>query len=245
MGIYGKLLLEKLNIDTGEGNKLQPVFIVCLLTDSGFKKVATKILKEDKYWHVSVGFGPSLSTLYSFNYNNSKEKADDMEANESKGGITRESLEHYMKYDPECTIQVNCVFIEKDKYEALKKVLNYYLENKDKTRYSMINLINCLTTKFKLKDNNQKLHMICSQFVDTILKAADVNITDKNSNIVRPNDLTNNKKDEKQFLIYEGRCDGYKVSNVINKLEKLSNNIKNSYHNSKLTKSEEDKKENE
>lgn len=213
--------------DEASGKKLHPVFIVCLYADTAFDRVAQKFVKGQTYWHSAIGFNASLSGLYSFNFNVNKDKAKNLQVNKGKGGLSRESLEQYKTGNEDATIEVNCIFLTDYKYRKLRATLNYYVENKEKTSYDFKNLINSLFGKKTA--NGVKLNLVCSQFVDTILKSIDVDITGKNSNLVKPDDLKDKSINKKQFKIYEGRCDQYNISKMKEKVEKLAADVNSNY----------------
>jgi len=85
---YYNCLNEAIDLDEGYGNILRPVFIVLLYSDSNFDHIAEKFVKNQKYWHAAIGFGPSLSRTYSFNFG-------EADANKFKGGLSFESLNFY------------------------------------------------------------------------------------------------------------------------------------------------------
>ena len=217
---YDDIINEKIDADEGYGAKLRPVFIVLLYSDSTFDKIAEKFVKGQKYWHASIGFGPALSKCYSFNFGEAY-------ANRFKGGLSFESIDFYKREHPTGTMEVSCIFLSKFKYDKLKATLNYYIENKEKTKYSFINLIYSL---FGKQTKDKKFNLVCSTFVDTILKSINVKISDaKSINLTKPDDLMKQEKNEKQFKIFEGKIKDYNTRSVIRKVEKLANDVNNNY----------------
>jgi hypothetical protein len=212
---------ESIDMDEGFGGKLRPVFVVLLYSDSTFDHVAEKVVKGQKYWHAALGFGPALSRTYSFNFG-------EADANKIKGGLSFESLEFYKKEHPTGTMEVSCVFLKKDKYKSIKHALEYYIRNKEKTKYSFVNLVfSLLGIKTK---NGLKMNLVCSTFVDTILKAANISLSGNlHTNLTKPDDLSVNSKKEKQFKIYSGPIINYNEKKAADLVERLSNNINNDY----------------
>ena len=211
---------EAVDVDEGHGGKLRPVFIVLMYSDSTFSHTADKFVKNQKYWHAAMGFGPSLSRTYSFNFGEAN-------ANKFKGGLSFESLEFYKEEHPTGTMEVSCIFLTPARYRKLKDTLDYYLRNKEKTRYSFINLLYSLFGH-KTK-NGLKMNLVCSTFVDTILRSINVNVTDKNknTNLTKPDDLR--ARHEKQFKIYEGPIPGYNVEKAHAKVNELSEDVNNDW----------------
>lgn len=215
-----EVLGEKIDMDEGFGGKLRPVFIILTYSDSRFDHVAEKFVKNQKYWHTAIGFGPSLSRTYSFNFG-------EADTNKFKGGLSFESMEFYQEEHPTGTCEVSCIFLDPYKYKKLKATLEYYLRNKQKTRYSFINLLYSLFGKST--KNGLKMNLVCSTFVDTILRSIDVNISgDKATNLTKPDDLKVGKH-EKQFKVYEGKLLDYDAKKVHDKVNKLSNDVNNDF----------------
>ena len=199
---------EAINMAEGFGGKLRPVFIVLLYSDSRFDHVAEKFVKNQQYWHASIGFGPALSRCYSFNFG-------ECGANKFKGGLSFESLDFYKKEHPTGTMEVSCILLSTVKYNKLKATLDYYMQNKEKTKYSFINLV-------------------CSTFVDTILKSINVDVSGQEySNLVKPDDLKASDQKSKQFKVFEGKIVDYKPTQVAKKVEKMYDDKSLSYFNKK------------
>ena len=217
-----RFLLEKMDIDDGsKGDTLyKPVFIVLLYSDSDFDHKAEKFVKNQEFWHASIGFGASLSKTYSFNY-------DECEANKYKGGLSYESFSFYKSEHPTGTMEVSCIFVSKAKYDQLRTVLDYYIENKEKTKYSFINLAYSLFGR--AKKNGMKFNLVCSTFVDTILKSVNVKLNDKQTNLVKPDDLKYNDSKEKQFKLFKGKIVDYKPEEAHKMVEKLANKESSNY----------------
>lgn len=218
---YTNILTESIDEDEGFGNILRPVFIVLLYSDSNFDHLAEKFVKNQKYWHAAISFGPSLKYCYSFAYGENN-------ANKITGGLSFESIDFYKKEHPTGTMEVSCVVLGKDKYNKLKETLNYYIKNKEKTKYDFINLLRALFGK-ATPDGN-KFNLVCSTFVDTILKSIDINISKtKAINLTKPDDLRAMRKNEKQFKVYSGLIKNYPIDKVTDKVDKLTQDINNDY----------------
>lgn len=210
---------EGLHMVTGNGCQYHPVFIVLLYSDTRFDHIAEKFVKGQEYWHASIGFGPALSSLYSFNFG-------EAEANKIKGGLSYESMDFYKREHPTGDCYVGCVFLTQYRYQKLRDTLNYYIKNKAKTRYSFINLLYSLFGKVKTSKKN--LNLVCSTFVDTILKSVNVDLSNKPTNLVKPDDLkgTNN---EKQFDVFKGKIKDYDAMNASKIVERMANDKAYSY----------------
>lgn len=211
---------KKIDPDEGYGADLRPVFIVLVYSDSTFDKVAEKFVKDQEYWHAAISFGPALTHCYSFNFGEAN-------ANKFKGGLSFENLQLYQSHK-NGTMEVNVIFLSESTFKRLKKTLDYYIKNKEKTRYSFINLLYSLFGK-KTK-NGLKPNLVCSTFVDTILKSVNVDLNNgKQTNLVKPDDLKKRKENKKQFKVFDGKVIRYNVEKVKKKVEELASNLKNNF----------------
>ena len=215
------ILQERMNMEDGSGELLRPVFVIIMYSESAVVKIFEKAMPDQKYWHAAIGFGPLLDTLYSFNM--------DHHANKLKGGLSFESLKAYIRDNPKSTCQINCVFLKEGKYNQLKKTLNFYIFNKNRTRYDTINLLMSLFEKGKR--NGLNLNQVCSSFVDTLLQSININISGKEySNTTKPDDLrSDTKENKKYFKIYEGLITKYQPSKIVKIVEKMARDPKNNY----------------
>jgi hypothetical protein len=213
------ILTEGIDKDEGFGTKLRPIYVILLYSDSRFDHVMEKFVKNQQYWHAAISFGPALSTCYSFNYG-------EADANKFKGGLSFESIKFYKEEHPTGTMQVGVLFVTPEKYKKVKEALSFYIHNKEKTKYSFINLL--YSWLGKPTKNGLKLNLVCSTFVDTLLKHANININNKQTNLVKPDDLkyTNDKS---YFKVYEGKIKDYKEDPVIKKSEELGNRVRNDF----------------
>jgi len=190
-----------------EDNALYPIFIVLVYTESMFGKAIVRVTKG-KYSHSAIGFEPDLSKLYTFKnhlYN---------------AGLAMESLKFYIEKNKDSIMSVYAVFVKKKDLLTISEKIDYYILNKDKTHYSVINLFGILTNNVI----NIDMRMICSQFVDSLLKLVGVDITGKNSAIVAPNDFTR-VTNKKVYNIYEGRCADYDVRKINKALSLIRNKV--------------------
>ena len=125
-------------------------------------------------------------------------------------------------------MEVSCILLGKDKYDKLKETLNYYIRNKEKTKYDFFNLLRSLFGK-ATPDGN-KFNLVCSTFVDTILKSVDINISKaKAINLTKPDDLRAMRRNEKQFKLYSGKIINYPINRIVDKVNKLTQDANNNY----------------
>lgn len=190
--------------------ELYPIFILITYTKTTFGKVIRKVT-HGKYTHSAISLDSSMNNLFSFNAS---------ESNQS--GFSVESLKRY-NHDDDCIMCVYCFFVKKDKLLHIKTKLDWFLLNKKSSHYSYLNCITLVMDKVVELNNT----MICSQFVDFLIKDIGVDLTHKSSALVIPNDYTK-IDDPNVYKVYEGPINKYdpkKVNKLVNKLKKSSKPI--------------------
>lgn len=203
-------------IQEAKHEKLYPISIVLVKGNSTFSKAITKVTKGE-FSHSALCLDNDFNKLYSFNLNN--------EFND-KGGF---SLESISKYPKENRLSVFTFFVTKDKWDKINENVQSLLYNIKNTTYSSINI---LLFPFKKINLNRDNTMICSQFVDKMLKLADVDITKIDSSKVTPNYLYNvSIKNSKIYKLYDGTVgdfDFFKASKFVDTMSKKSKPFKES-----------------
>lgn len=185
-----------------------PLFVVLSYSGDFFSNIITKYTKG-RFSHSALGLGPELDKLYSYNVVDK--------------GFTIESLEKYQKKNNESNIAVMCIFITKEQLKKIKINLDFLIANKNQTKYSIVNILGIALNK----DFELNINMICSQFVDRMLKMVNIDYTNKPSGLVTPNDFYINRSD-KVYKIYDGNVMSYnpdKARTLIKKLQKNSNYV--------------------
>ena len=192
-----------------KNNDLEPIFIVTSFTETPFGKVIRKVT-NGRYTHASLSFDTSLENLYTFNLVNKIKR---------NGGISFESLSSYIKECPDALIKVQVIFVKPSDMKIIKMKIDEYVANYRNTSY---NVANCFDVAINRARKSKDFSMICSEFVASVLKAANIDITNgKSPNIVTPKDLST-VVNNKVYLIYEGFADRYNAKEA----DKLVNKIK-------------------
>jgi hypothetical protein len=214
------LINESIDRYEGFGALLRPIYVILLYSDTLFDKIGNRVLREKPdYWHAALAFAPGLDYCYSFNYMKDS-------TNLIKGGLSFESLDGYKQTNPDSIMQVGLILIGEEKYKRIKDLLYKFIKNKEKTKYGFIDLI---YNYFKIpKQNKLSYSLVCSSFVDTILKYNDIYINKKPINLTRPDDLmyTDGKK---YFQVFKGLVKDYNWKKVANITEELANNPENDF----------------
>jgi hypothetical protein len=186
--------------------KLYPVFIVLVSGTNAFS-AAIKKYTNIPYSHAAIGLDSDLKHLYSFNISYG-------------GGFTYESIDLYNK---EQNIAVFTIFVDKNTRDNIEDNINKFKQAKDKTKYSFLNI---LAFPFQVQvDIDMK--MICSQFVDSILKLSEINLVDKASSLVAPGDFYKSYMyNDKIYKIYEGKNKEYNKARIDKYLAAISYDVK-------------------
>ena len=189
--------LEETSINEAESNsEYHPCFIVFKRTKNNI--LNTAIAKATKsYWaHAAITFDTKLKNMYTFDMFN--------------GGFSRESIYDY----PSGTeINVMCCFVNTDIKNKMIKQINTFKKIKDKTRYGIENFISCLTKK----SNDNNLAMVCSNFVDYIMKTGGISTTTKAFSTVHPGHLKRaigQSKKRRFYDVYKGVIEKYNANKV-------------------------------
>lgn len=200
-----------------DGSELYPVYIVTSYTDTKFGKIIRKA-SDCYYTHAAISFESNLHEMYSFGNSGTL-------SNSKLGGMTCESLNDYIKTSKNAVILVSVVFVKEKDYKKLLAFFDEYLNNSRNTRYNYSNLFNVL--KNKPIPNMPSLSYICSQFVDSLFKFISIDMTNKPSNLVTPEDIANlHNVKPTVYKLFEGKAVDYNVSRIERILDKMYSKAK-------------------
>ena len=154
--------------------------IYFLLTHSG-SLLGEMIKKFTKvpYSHVSIGFHPELSSVYSFGRK--------YVSNPLIGTFVKEELDgKFFKKFPNTKYSLYAMEISNLEFEKLKISLKWFEGNRKNFRYNFLGLFTAfLGTEWERRDK-----YFCSQFVATLLELAEIGAFDKHPSVVKPHDFT-------------------------------------------------------
>ena len=183
----------------------KPVFIV--LTKGKTPIISSSIQKVTKseYSHASISFDPSLKELYSYNFR--KENL----------GFVMEKLETIK----DVPITVWCFFAESEVVENMKKKV-YDFKTHD-THYDFRMLPRFIRKK-DIKPDDNEYNQVCSTFVDTVLKAGNINLV-RDINMPSPADIYDGIKTRANtiFRVYDGPAGQYNGGKIKKKVNYLLN----------------------
>lgn len=148
--------------------------------DNGAKVI--EAMTGSFYSHASIGLSEDMNTFYSFVV---------------KGFIVEE-ITRYVKPDREpFPCQLYEIEVSDQEYNAVRRILKFYVQHKNKMSYTKIGLVLTLMgIPFK-----KKYSYICSQFVAEVLKRSRVAKIKKPTNFFLPGDF---KKLKEMKLVFEG-----------------------------------------
>jgi hypothetical protein len=195
-------------INEGHSDKFVPIHVVLVKGSEGFSDVISTVT-NGHFSHSAICIDNDFNKLYSFNLVNGVS---------STGGFSIERLDNYPK---ENRLAVFTFFVTKDNHGKIVNRIRMLANNIDKTTYSIANI---LTIPFKSINLNLDNSMICSQFVDSILKMANIDITGKDSSHVVPNDFYRaaTKTNGKIYKVFDGITKDFKPKKVIAYVNRMS-----------------------
>ena len=182
---------SKVMRDLYKEKNIYPVYIVLSWTNTTFGKII-RFVKNSKYTHAGMSLDSDLSKIVTFKYDS------------ISNGFEIENLKAYINTYRDCQIEVLCLFVDKKVLGKLKNSIDFYEKKNEETKYAFKNLFNILLNK-KKEYTPYDTEMVCSQFVDQILKLCGIDITGKANNLVTPQDyVTIASENPKVYKIYEG-----------------------------------------
>lgn len=215
--------IEPVEESLEENRLLKPVYIILTYAATTFGKVITA-WQHTKFSHAGLSFKSNMEKVYTFNM---RTEVDESGKKVVKQGADIENLDDY--YNPsdnnDADICVMAVFVPKDTYTKMQENVENIFKSVDKTRYNIGNIINIVINR--AVDTKDSMRMICSQFVDYILKSVDIDISHKSSNITTPKDFYEAaKSNNKIFLLFDGKKSKYNPKSIDRKIGYIRNSDK-------------------
>lgn len=182
-----------------------PVFIVLTegktpLISSGIKHVT-----HSDFTHVSIGFDPDLSMMYSFGgpYQGNEFSTDSY-------GCRVEAIGDNVLADK--YVKVFVCWISSDNVRKMKEECQEFIQNQNNTVFDWRIFRNFVLGLDKLPSEKDKYHQVCSTFVNMLFKNAGIQLFD-NINMPSPKDYhdmaTADENKNKFVQIYYGKAGAY------------------------------------
>lgn len=187
---------------------IKPIYLVQVYTGKWYSKIIAKFTKG-KWNHVGISIDDTFNNIYSF----------------GDKGLSIESMDTYKQFNPDSLVSIHCLFVSKNDYDILKNKLEYFLKNVHNTQYNWGRLLMIALGKKGISNNK----LVCSQFVDLVLKVINIDITNKDSSLVTPNDF--NTDDVDVYKIYDGPVLNFEKSlnDILNRVNVLSDSVSCDY----------------
>lgn len=205
---YGILSYDEACIEEAKysNSKKKAVSIVLCTGNSGFSKLI-RTWQKTEFTHAAISLDDGIEKLYSFN----------VSGNGKFGGFSYESIEQGIKSGVK-RIAIFTFLTTEEIYNNITKALNGFIDKAKDTSYSFLNVL-AIAFNIPLELNNS---MICSEFVDRLLKLGNVDLTNKTSSLVSPKDFamvaTTNGKIVK---IFDDHPSKFKHSEMKRKIKNL------------------------
>lgn len=191
-----------------EDSRLYPYTVYIVFKRTPSSMVNTIISKAtNSYWaHAAISFDPRLRNLYTF----------DM----WHGGFTTEDA---YKYSPGTIINVIGCLVSKAGWDKMREAIKHYTQTASQTTYGFKNFISCLT---KNASENTK-SMVCSNFVDLMLKIGEVSPSQSSWSIMHPGRLRRSisaNRDRRFYELYKGPVTDFNPAKAQSIMYQLSHN---------------------
>ncbi len=151
---------------------------------------------KEPYAHTSLAMDIELNEMYSFARKRLRNPFD-------CGFITEDITKGVFGRDTETTCRVARLWITSKQHKKLIKILDKFKADKDLYKYNYLGIVGVVFNK----SVERKYNYFCSQFVYHTLDKAGVDMFDKKSGLVRPEDF---RIWDKLELVYEGKLNQYR-----------------------------------
>lgn len=196
-----------------ENTKMRPIFLIQSYGAKWYSKIIRDFSKGP-YSHIAISIDPKLKKIYSF-YDK---------------GFEVESFDKYTQNASNSTASIYCMFVSNEDYDIIDDKIDYFLKNIRKTKYNWFGLLKIMMNRPGMSENK----LVCSQFVDLMLKCIDIDLTNKDSSLVTPNDFKLSEKTA-VYLLYDGPCKNLTdsaIKDILNKVNVLSGSVGCTYKDS-------------
>lgn len=219
-GIGDNLVINeasKMMVALYEQKNLYPVYIITSWTNTMFGKLERIIIKNTKYSHAGICLNSNLKNITTFKFG------------QESNGFDIESIDDYIRYYDKAQISVLCIFVNREDIHKIDEIIKSFAKNRINTKYNFGNLINILLKRAKKYPYPENMQLVCSQFVDTVLKLVNIDVTNKSSNLVTPQDLVEISANPKVYKLFEGYAKDYRENKIEKDIRALfeRNSIKN------------------
>ena len=183
-----------------------PIYIVLESGEAPFS-MAIRTFTNSKFSHAMISLDSSLKKCFSYGL--------DPHVNLRGSFIIEDATTKFKNI----LIKVYAVFVSSKVYTTIRNNIDWFIQNQKKTNYAWSNLFGYLFHIPSDSDDN----LICSQFVDKMLKMGNIDLTKKSSSLIAPSDLDRSaKKSKKIYTIFSGNGGKWNPNKIEYKLKKLA-----------------------
>ena len=189
-----------------------PIYIIAYRYRSPFGAMVRMKTHSD-YNHVAIALSEDFEHAYTFS------RRTDID--NCKMGFTEEPLSYMVSTDKKTVIKVLRVYVSKRSYAKLESIIAEYTAHKNETKFNWGGMINFVHQNGIDNDELNDMSMVCSTFVDYILKESGVDLTKKpNSNLVTPEDLASSDSHNNNVtVVYQGLGQNYDANSIQESLD--------------------------
>ena len=186
----------------------EPVFPIFIVLSSGeqlFSRVIRGIT-HSVYSHAMLSLDNTLNRCYSYGLDPKVKMT---------GSFIIEDVPKKFK---DQLIRVYAVFVSNDTFNTISQNVNWFVQNQKRTLYGWRNLISYLFRTPLEREHT----LVCSQFVDKMLKLGHIDFTKKSSSLIAPGDIDKAAvRSKKIYQIYKGTGGKWNPQRIAAKIKAL------------------------
>jgi hypothetical protein len=187
----------------------KPIYVVLTHCSYGFANFV-KFMTHATYSHASIAFDTGLKEVYSFASRGKDHTLVPL-------GFSEESLFRFVEQDKDAKYALYVMFVPPKDYSVMKSKVAHFKANKASYGYDVAGVVKNFFGKRSMNDKNK----FCSGFVSEILNSGSTQVTHKNSDMMRPEDLPDVPNihfvDAGLFRNYDKKEVDKRVSEIYNK----------------------------
>lgn len=168
-------------VKSTDSNKSQidykPIYVVLTHCGYGFSNFV-KFMTHAVYSHASIAFDTGLKEVYSFASRGKEHTLVPL-------GFSEESLFRFVEQDKDAKFALYVMFVPPKDYNIMKSKVMHFKANKASYGYDVAGVVKNFFGKRSMNDKNK----FCSGFVSEILNSGSKQITQKESDMMRPEDI--------------------------------------------------------
>lgn len=208
MRFGGAVYSESINTKT-----YKPLYMI-LLSEKDFIAKAIRKTTKSAWSHCALSLDAGMNKIYSYNVAHSKGSAFKLKM---LGGFSRESL-----FDPgngEYRTCIYAVYVPTEAYNRVKDHIDELIDSQKSTKYDYLSIFKRIFSD-DIKKSESRDKIVCSSFVNYILKLAGRPMSEKN--LPSPQDMDDNAdvKSDECFKVYDGLVRDYDAEKTLEILQK-------------------------